>query len=66
MTPEVPQTKRFNLKVPEEIKIRIRQIALEINPERPRVSDVLAIAIMIHDSDPVLWRSYVTKYMYSR
>jgi len=58
----VAKNKRFNLKVPEEVKVRVRQMAVEINPERPRVADVLAIAIMIHDGDPLLWRSYITKY----
>ena len=62
MTPRV-STKRFNLKVEEWVKNEIKVMATEINPDRPRVQDVLQVAIMIRRSDPRLWRMYVNRLL---
>lgn len=58
--------KRFNLVVDEEIKEQIKAIALEINPDRPRVQDVLELIIMIRNSDPRTYKIYLQKFLASR
>ncbi|MEM2233724.1 MAG: hypothetical protein QXP81_09335 [Nitrososphaerota archaeon] len=58
--------RRFNLMVDEHVKVRAKQIAAEIDPQRPRIQDVLMVAIMIHDSDPRTWNYYVTRYLATR
>jgi hypothetical protein len=58
--------KRFNLLVEEWVKNEVKLMATEINPDRPRVQDVLEVAIMIRRSDPHTWRLYVNRLLSSR
>lgn len=58
--------KRFNLVVDEKIKEQIKAIALEINPDRPRVQDVLELIIMIRNSDPRTYKIYLQKFLANR
>jgi hypothetical protein len=58
--------KRLNLRVEEHVKDEIKVMAAEINPDRPRVQDVLEVAILIRRSDPQTWRVYVNKLLASR
>ncbi|MEM2068416.1 MAG: hypothetical protein QXE50_05815 [Nitrososphaerota archaeon] len=53
--------KRFNLRISEDLKEEVKKMALEINPDRPRVEDVLRIAVMIRESEPRVWRHYVLR-----
>jgi len=58
--------KRFNLRVDEWVKNEVKIMAAEINPDRPRVQDVLEVAIMIRKSDPRIWRTYVNRLLVER
>ncbi|MEM2234044.1 MAG: hypothetical protein QXP81_10960 [Nitrososphaerota archaeon] len=63
MTRGASCTKRLNLKVDEWVKNEVKVMAAEINPDRPRIQDVLQVAIMIRKSDPRLWRTYVSRLL---
>lgn len=63
MTPVVSRKKRLNIRAEEWIKNEIKVMAAEIDPDRPRIQDVLEVAIYIRRHDPRLWRVFVERLL---